>query len=113
MYEQRALRAIVELELYKGIRNIMDYIVKDVRDQLATRALLNEDNRAFATVDKKLALTQTALLAGGAEPENQIKQIPDELIDGITKYFYKSAKNKLEANGYVVEDKGNQLWAQL
>ena len=113
MYEQKALRAIVELELYKGIRSIMDYIFKDVEDQLATRALLNEDNQAFATVDKKQKLTQTALFAGGVELESQIKQIPDELIDDITKYFYKSAKNKLEANGYVVEDKGNQLWVQL
>ena len=111
MIEQKALRAIVELELYKEVRSIMDYIVKDVEDQLAIRALFNEDNRAFATVDKKL--TQTALFAGGVELENKIKQIPDELIGAVTQYFYKSAKNKLEAHGYVVEDKGNQLWVQL
>lgn len=111
MFEQKALRAIVELELYKEIRSIMDYIIKDVGHQLAIGTLLNEDNRAFATVDKKL--TQTALLAGGAELENQIKQIPDELIDDVAQYFYKSAKSKLEAHGYIVEDSSNQLWIQL
>ena len=111
MFEQKALRAIVELELYKEIRSIMDYIIKDVGHQLAIGTLLNEDNRAFATVNKKL--TQTALLAGGAELENQIKQIPDELIDDVAQYFYKSAKSKLEAHGYIVEDSSNQLRVQL